>query len=177
MTFAEELKAEKNPWIIRIGQYLQSRDDIKNNLKKENKSLKECFDYILQELSKKAVTKNSIGYCAGDDEELYALAVHYYDEDNIKIDKHNFKTNANGSASVKDLTKPSQPNTKKKEKTSQEIIDKAVAVALEKYRQEEKEKLKKEKEEKARKKKEQKVKKESVDENQLSLLDFGFGDD
>lgn len=177
MTFEEELQAEKNPWIIRIGKYLQSRDDIRENLKKENKSLKECFDYILQELSKNAVKENNIGYCSGDDEELYALAVHYYDEDNIKVEKRNFKTNANSSASIRDLTKSSQQKAKKKEETSQEVIDKAVAVALEKYRQEEKEKLKKEKEEKARKKKEQKVKKESVYENQLSLLDFGFGDD
>lgn len=180
MTFEEQLKAETNPWVIRIGQYLQSRNDLKDNLNKENKSLKECFDYILQELSKKAVTEDSVGYVAGDDDELFGLAVHYYDEDDIEVKNHNFKTNANGSLTFKDLDdkktkKSSKAKEEKKEDVSQEAIDKAVAIALEKYKEEEKAKLLKEKEAKAKKRKEARAKKTAVDENQLSLLDFDFG--
>lgn len=44
---------------------------------KENKSLDECCNYILQEVKKSG--------CQGfADEEIYNMAVHYYDEDEIK---------------------------------------------------------------------------------------------
>ncbi len=89
MEFYEELKKEKNPAVIRIGNYLKKRADtdpsVKNNLQKENKSLKECWDYVLGEVAKTMYRNGNFGCAAGDDEDLYALAVHYYDEDEIKI--------------------------------------------------------------------------------------------
>lgn len=90
MKFDEELKKEKNPAVIRIGNYLKKRADtdpsVKNNLQKENKSLKECWDYVLGEVAKTMYRNGKFGCAAGDDEDLYALAVHYYDEDEIKIE-------------------------------------------------------------------------------------------
>lgn len=90
MMFEEELKKEKNPAVIRIGNYLKKRADtdpsVKNNLQKENKSLKECWDYVLGEVAKTMYRNGNFGCSAGDDEDLYALAVHYYDEDDIKIE-------------------------------------------------------------------------------------------
>lgn len=90
MMFEEELKQEKNPAVIRIGNYLKKRAEIdssvKNNLQKENKSLKECWDYVLGEVVKTMYRNGKFGCAAGDDEDLYALAVHYYDEDEIKIE-------------------------------------------------------------------------------------------
>ena len=87
--FEEELKKEKNPAVIRIGNYLKKRADtdpsVKNNLQKENKSLKECWDYVLGEVAKTMYRNGKFGCAAGDDEDLYALAIHYYDEDDIKI--------------------------------------------------------------------------------------------
>ncbi len=89
MMFEEELKKEKNPAVIRIGNYLKKRAEtdtsVKNNLNKENKSLKECWDYVLGEVAKTMYRNGNFGCAAGDDEDLYALAVHYYDEDDIKI--------------------------------------------------------------------------------------------
>ncbi len=89
MEFYEELKKEKNPAVIRIGNYLKKRAEtdtsVKNNLQKENKSLKECWDYVLGEVAKTMYRNGKFGCAAGDDEDLYALAVHYYDEDEIKI--------------------------------------------------------------------------------------------
>ena len=89
MTFEEELKQEKNPAIVRIGNYLLKRAEtdpsVKNNLQKENKSLKECWDYVLGEVAKTMFRSGNFGCAAGDDEDLYALAIHYYDEDDIKI--------------------------------------------------------------------------------------------
>lgn len=90
MKFEEELKQEKNPAVIRIGNYLKKRAEadpsVKNNLQKENKSLKECWDYVLGEVAKTMYRNGKFGCAAGDDEDLYALAVHYYDEDEIKIE-------------------------------------------------------------------------------------------
>lgn len=46
---------------------------------KEGKSIDECFSYILGEARKKGTQ-----VCMSD-EEVFGLAVHYYDEDNIKV--------------------------------------------------------------------------------------------
>ena len=66
-----------------IGEYLMSREDIQGNLQKENKSLKECISYIIQQAEKLA--ENRCAFMT--DEQVYGLAVHYYDEDDIEVDK------------------------------------------------------------------------------------------
>lgn len=48
---------------------------------KKNKSIDQCFEYIMGEASKRG---NAV--CMTD-EEVFGLAVHYYDEDDIKITK------------------------------------------------------------------------------------------
>lgn len=177
--FNSELNKVKNPWIKRIGNYLLSREDLHENLKKENKSLKECFDYILIELSKKCKREGKTGYIAGDDEEIYSLAVHYYDEDDIKVGKKDFTTNADGSADAKKLNPVQKSATKE---TDQKVIDQAVAVALATYKREEKEKEKRKKEEAKKKREEMKAKKEAEksarqgNNGQLDLFDL-LGDE
>ena len=53
----------------------------------ENKSFERCWQYVFQEAAKYAV------HCAGGkaaaimSEDVFAWAVHYYDEDNLEIDK------------------------------------------------------------------------------------------
>ena len=50
------------------------------NLQKPNKSIEECVTYILSEVQKSG--------CNGfDDDEIYSMAVHYYDEDDIEVGK------------------------------------------------------------------------------------------
>ena len=49
----------------------------------ENKNLQECCSFIVSEVRKKN-EKNSRVVCMTD-EEVYGLAVHYYDEDDIQI--------------------------------------------------------------------------------------------
>lgn len=53
--------------------------------KKENKSIQECCKYIYSQ-AKKLLAKggNAVGV---DDDTVYGWAVHYYDEDDIKVDK------------------------------------------------------------------------------------------
>ena len=50
------------------------------NLMKPNKNIEECITYILNEVQKSG--------CNGfDDDEIFSMVVHYYDEDNIEIGK------------------------------------------------------------------------------------------
>lgn len=173
--FKEELKKAENPWIKRIGDYLLSREDVHENLKKEKKSLDECFQYVLNQLAKKAEKskQNGVGFVSGDDQELYSLAVHYYDEDNIEVDNEKYWTNANGTASEKQLLDKmkKQPvkveNVKErlnKEKEMEEKINSAVEKALDSYKKEQKE-LEEKKKEKNKIKKMRKTKaKENPDQ-------------
>lgn len=48
---------------------------------KPNKSINECFDYIIGEVRK----KGTMVYMS--DEEVFGMAVHYYDENDIKVSK------------------------------------------------------------------------------------------
>ena len=50
----------------------------------KNKSLDECIKYIMSEAKKQA--KN--GSAAIEDAVVYGWAVHYYQEDNVKVDKN-----------------------------------------------------------------------------------------
>ena len=50
------------------------------NLMKPNKNIEECITYILNEVQKSG--------CNGfDDDEIFSMAVHYYDEDDIEVGK------------------------------------------------------------------------------------------
>ena len=82
--------------------------------KKENKNLDECIQYILNEVYKSKCN----GYT---DEEIYNIAVHYYDEDDIKVDKKsaNMRVVVNHSArpdKTAAKTEKSKPVRAKKQK-------------------------------------------------------------
>ena len=47
-------------------------------LQKENKNIDDCIQYITNEVKKS-------GRCGFADEEIFAMAVHYYDEDDIEV--------------------------------------------------------------------------------------------
>lgn len=55
---------------------------------KENKSLDECIAYIASEISKMEQVKigNGISVSPVKDEVVFNLAVHYYDEDDLKVE-------------------------------------------------------------------------------------------
>ena len=64
-----------------IQQYLEKRAEedslFAETLKKENKSIDECVNYILSEVQKSGCN----GFA---DEEIFGMAMHYYDEDDVK---------------------------------------------------------------------------------------------
>lgn len=82
---------------------------------KENKSLDECCQYILQEAKKKAGNSNAIGIA---DAEVFGWAVHYYDEDDIQIGKKPIQAQVSTSAAPSAPSSKAEPKktTKKSEK-------------------------------------------------------------
>lgn len=64
-----------------IKTYLDNRAEqdclFAQNYKKENKSIDECINYILTQVQKS-------GCCGFADDEIFGMAVHYFDEDDIK---------------------------------------------------------------------------------------------
>lgn len=52
---------------------------------KKNKNPKECAKYIMQEAYKNA-EKNGGIWCGGDDAPIINLIIHYYTEDNLKVE-------------------------------------------------------------------------------------------
>lgn len=161
----EEINTLSNPWIKRIGNYLLSREDLSVKLDNPKKSLKECFDYILIEISKQAKKEDGIALACGDDEEIYSLAVHYFDEDDIEVGEKNFSTNADGSADLSRLTIKKQDRSKKQSTDDIDaIVEKKVKAILDKKKKEE---LEAKKAKKATKKKQL----EDLEKAQLSLFD------
>ena len=88
-----------------IKNYLDNRAESDRlfavSYKKENKSIQECCKYIYSQ-AKKLLAKggNAVGV---DDDTVYGWAVHYYDEDDIKVEnvKGIVETVAPVKASVK----------------------------------------------------------------------------
>lgn len=151
----QEERNNVDDWLKVIADYLLTRDDIKISLEKENKSLEECGRYILQEVRKKG------SFVALSDKEVFGLAVHYYDEDNLKIGK------TINHAHVKNLEDTVDSKQMQEEKTVKKVdIEKIV----EKRVQERLAEIKKV--EKAKKEKRTKKKANKIDVKQVSLFDL-----
>lgn len=90
--------------------------------KKANKSIKECCKYIYSQARKLAKGSNSVGI---DDATVYGWAVHYYDEDDIKVEGSQERVEVATSATVPDPSeKPVQQVLKSAgKKTKQGTFD------------------------------------------------------
>lgn len=79
---------------------------------KPNKSISECCKYIFQQVDKNR--KNNERCVACTDEEVYGLAIHYYDEDDIVVDgpKNKVEDIQHASVPEKTVAKPKEKSTK-----------------------------------------------------------------
>lgn len=135
-----------------LDQRAQSDPLFATSYQKECKSLDECCNYIVQEVQNMHV--NGLA-----DDEVFGLAVHYYDEDNLgEIKEVNCKVVVNHTV---ELTE------EEKEKARKEAYDQFQKEEVAKLRSE-----KKETEEKEKKKAPAKPKPEASF-NSPSLFDFG----
>ena len=104
----------------RIKTYLDeraSKDELfAKSYAKENKSIEECCDYITSQAKKQAVK----GCAMIEDDVVFNWAVHYYDEDNIKVEKSsNVKAVVSTSAPKKVGVPKAKPKVTKKEDVGQ----------------------------------------------------------
>lgn len=93
-----------------IQAHLQSRAEsdslFAETLKKANKNIKDCITYILN-------TVKSSGRNGFADEEVFGMAIHYYDEDDIKAGRDiNCKVVVNHSIATMDKVVADRPQEK-----------------------------------------------------------------
>ena len=97
-----EIKSAKE----RIKDYLDeraSKDELfAKSYAKTNKNIDECYDYIVGEARKQCKDSDSI--CISDDV-VYGWAVHYYDEDNIKVGRSKESKESKESTESKEISK------------------------------------------------------------------------
>lgn len=101
---------------------------------KEKKSLDECCLYVLGEALKKSVAYGRAKASVMDDETVFGLAVHYYDEDNIKVKP---LSGVRVSATTSTEKKPAAPEYKPTKKDRED----AKKLAMERLIEEERAKM------------------------------------
>ncbi len=141
---------------VTIQQYLEKRAEqdslFAETLKKENKSIDGCVNYIFSEVQKSGCN----GFA---DEEIFGMAVHYYDEDNLSANSiksmkvvvnHSVELTEEDKAEAKQKALEELKNEAKEEakktlsetiELSQEDLQEARKQAIEKVAIEQKEKL------------------------------------
>lgn len=89
--------------------------------KKENKSIEECCKYIMQQ-AQKMYNKRVNGGIAIDRKTVYGWAVHYYDEDDIKLEGELERVEVAAPSTIQNPISKEKPVQKKNErkKTKQE---------------------------------------------------------
>lgn len=124
-----------NPVKQAIKAYLDDRAKndklFAQNYAKKNKNIDECFDYIIGEVRKKGTQVYMT------DAEVFGLAIHYYDEDDIKINKLPKETKVSASAQVTELSE--EDRTKAYEQAvreyQQQCLNRMKAAEMEKAKQ------------------------------------------
>ena len=95
--------------------------------KKANKSIKECCKYIYSRARKLAAGGKAVGI---DDATVYGWAVHYYDEDDIKVDKVQERVEVATPDPVPSAKVESAVQPKPKKKTKKELFDEQRQLSL-----------------------------------------------
>ena len=136
-------KAFEDVIMAYLKRFAERDETFKKKLENEKKSISECCDFIASEV-------NRMGVCGLTDAEVFGLAVHYYDEEDVKIELNNMQYHAVANQPI-ELTDDEKAEAKKK--------------ALEDYqRQMYNEYL-------SKNKKKETTKKETLEAVQLSLFD------
>lgn len=124
-----------NPVKVAIKSYLDNRAKNDNlfahNYAKKNKNIDECFDYIIGEVRKKGTQVYMT------DAEVFGLAIHYYDEDDIKINKLPKETKVSASAQVTELSEEDRAKAYEQavREYQQQCLNRMKAAEMEKAKQ------------------------------------------
>ena len=125
---------------------------------KANKNLDECCNYILQQVKKS-------GCCGFADEEIYGMAIHYYDEDDIK----DVKPVSAGTIVVNHVVELSDEEKKEAKEKAKADFEKEQLAKLKEEERKREEKERKRMEERKRKAQEAAERQKSL---QLSLFEL-----
>lgn len=101
----------KDKALLKVIEYLVSREDMNEKYLNEEKSLKQMVEYIKSEAKKQAVN----GMAMIEDEEVYGWAIHYFDETNEKLGL---------KVETKNIVKPLEKSIKEAEKMEKEEVSK-----------------------------------------------------
>lgn len=117
--------SKQNPLKEAIQSYLDERAKADELFavayKKKNKNIDECFAYIMGEaLKESSPVVPGVEGCGMDNDVVYGMAVHYYDEDDIKVNK--LPSNVRASASTTTPVKPVKLTEEDEKKAREEAI-------------------------------------------------------
>lgn len=119
--FEEEYKAIKqNQGLKIICEYLMSRNDMVSKLDNPKKSIDGMWNYIVSEAKKKAVEN-----CATiSSEEVFGLAVHYYDEEGVGDEEQSSRLNLESAKAIvkKSVEKKKKPKKEESEWTQESLF-------------------------------------------------------
>lgn len=101
----------KDKALLKVIEYLVSREDMNEKYLNEEKSLKQMVEYIKSEAKKQAVN----GMAIIEDEEVYGWAIHYFDETNEKLGL---------KVETKNIVKPLEKSIKEAEKMEKGEVSK-----------------------------------------------------
>ena len=107
-----------------IKNYLDKRAEsdrlFAESYRKENKSIQECCKFIYSQARKIAKGGNAVGV---DDDTVFGWAVHYYDEDNIKVEEVKERVKVATPVTTPEPTEKSIQLKSSRKKTKQELFD------------------------------------------------------
>lgn len=112
--FEDEYKKVSDTSIKLVCKHLMNRDDMRAKLDNPNKSIDGMWAYIVSQAKKKAVKNCAII----SDEEVFGLAVHYYDEEDVGGDEE--QPSRLNLESAKAIVKKSVDQKKKPKKEESE---------------------------------------------------------
>lgn len=76
-----DISAEDKKGVLKVVEYLLTRNDMDEKYNNPEKSLMEMWKFIKDEAKEKAIN----GVAVMDDDEVYSIAIHYFDESNEKL--------------------------------------------------------------------------------------------
>lgn len=104
-------KEVKDKSLLKIIDYLLTRNDMNDKYLNEEKSLSQMIQYIKSEAKKRAIN----GVAVIEDEEVYNLAIHYFDEANSNLKINNNVDLKETKLSEKSVLKRNKETNKKKQ--------------------------------------------------------------
>ena len=115
------ISAEDKKGILKVAEYLLTRNEMDEKYNNPEKSLLEMWKFIKDEAKEKAIN----GVAVMDDEEVYSIAIHYFDESNekLKIKSKTTKATKKARATESDDT-PKNEELKQQGEISSEIDNK-----------------------------------------------------